>query len=155
MVISNLPKVNDFPWRLLFICLSVIWNKCFLSIEFFFCGFHCLWMFEFCSRLSSYCLAVYGDSKDCYYTFFINISIVSSETNGKGSLLMLWRYYVRLFIPITNSNSYGRVWTPNIFPSSPNFKTSKLLTQQTFYLFKVNTKKRCEIWSKLSIKTPE
>ena len=127
----------------------------FLIDWIFFCGFHCLWMFEFCSRLSSYCLAVYGDSKDCYYTFFINISIISSETNGKGSLLMLWRYYVRLFIPITNSNSYGRVWTPNIFPSSPNLKTSKLLTQQTFYLFKVNTKKRCEIWSKLSIKTPE
>ena len=124
-------------------------------LNLFFCGFHCLWMFEFCSRLSGYRLSVYGDSKDCYYTFFSNISIISYETNGKGSLLMLWRYYVRLFIPITNFNSYGRVWTPTIFPSSPNFETSKLLIQQTFYLFKVNTKKRFEIWSKLSIKTPE
>ena len=124
-------------------------------LNLFFCGFHCLWMFEFCSRLSGYRLSVYGDSKDCYYTFFSNISIISYETNGKDSLLMLWRYYVRLFIPITNFNSYGRVWTPTIFPSSPNFETSEFLIQQTFYLFKVNTKKRCEIWSKLSIKTPE
>ena len=35
MVISNLPTVNDFSWRLLFICWWIIWKKSFLSIEFF------------------------------------------------------------------------------------------------------------------------
>ena len=39
MVISNLPTVNDFSWRLLFICWWIIWKKSFLSIEFFFVVF--------------------------------------------------------------------------------------------------------------------